>query len=916
MRLPHCLLLCLLGLGSVGCAADRGMTTVQTRGPASRPADEPALLTLEQVPLDPPAAAATQPAAAAPLDAIELYAHARAAQLAGARAQAVNLLRLAIELDPGSFELQYALGLAYAAGANGNPQATEALERAAQLKPDNHEVRIQLGRQYLTSQSPDYARATVHLRLALASDALREDAHSRALVHLLLGRALHQSGYELAALRQYELLLQRLEVGRSAFRGSPELTHLASRIEVLLAQVGDLHLRVGQRLRARQLQVSEADAQDLGRRSANHLAAAVRAYQAASARLPENLEYSRKLLDAMLDAGLEGGARKTAGELVARHRASRESLELLREVLRRLGRQDELVSELKRMLESRPGNRRLLIAVVDALRGGSNDEEAWRLLAGLPVSALDGAALDRMVQMHRERRQLSEAARLLIEVSAARGELVSEMAAMMDGLCQPGMGQRLTLRTLEELTVDPTAAGARYYWTAHVADRMHRTSLARSLLSKATAQRPVFRPAFRLLLESHLATADLEAAQQDQEVQKLIEAARQGGDEALAAQLRGLAALYRKEMAAATTALLEAREKGDASPEVAMALAAARLQAGQSQAAEQLMWQIISEHPGFEQGYQTLFGHYMAKPSAQLAVKVMHTWLEAQPQSVQARLLQANIYIQVGRLDEAESLVTTLLRQSPQEPAVVAAVMRFYGQASRLKELPGVLEEQRRRLPSNGAIVDALVGLYVSLDRPDDALRVVEAMRSAVGRDGELLYRTAQLYERAGHKAKGEQVLRDVLRLDPMHPGASNDLGYLWAEAGQNLQEAEALVRVALQAEPQSAPFLDSLGWVLYKQRKFEDARRQLERAARGPSPDPVVLDHLGDTLYQLQLLDQASGRWEQAMQGLGNSQELRPDLKKLRSQLQRKLDQHRQGQAVDVAPIPQGSGQAHRNGT
>ena len=38
-------------------------------------------------------------------------------------------------------------------------------------------------------------------------------------------------------------------------------------------------------------------------------------------------------------------------------------------------------------------------------------------------------------------------------------------------------------------------------------------------------------------------------------------------------------------------------------------------------------------------------------------------------------------------------------------------------------------------------------------------------------------------------------AFNEVLRLDPSHPGAGNDLGYVMTEQGRSLTEAESLIR-------------------------------------------------------------------------------------------------------------------------
>jgi predicted negative regulator of RcsB-dependent stress response len=100
--------------------------------------------------------------------------------------------------------------------------------------------------------------------------------------------------------------------------------------------------------------------------------------------------------------------------------------------------------------------------------------------------------------------------------------------------------------------------------------------------------------------------------------------------------------------------------------------------------------------------------------------------------------------------------------------------------------------------------------------------------------------------------------------------------------------------------------YLDSLGWVLYKQGRFDEARRHLEQAAadrRGV--DPVILDHLGDVLYRLDQTAEAVRRWRDALARIAAAPEgSREQHNALRLQLDRKLRQAEQNQPVSVAPL------------
>ena len=106
--------------------------------------------------------------------------------------------------------------------------------------------------------------------------------------------------------------------------------------------------------------------------------------------------------------------------------------------------------------------------------------------------------------------------------------------------------------------------------------------------------------------------------------------------------------------------------------------------------------------------------------------------------------------------------------------------------------------------------------------------------------------------------------LEQVLDEFPDDPGALNDLGYLWADENQHLERAHRMIQQAVEAEPDSAAYRDSLGWVLYRRGQFKEAVAELEKAAE-MDPDPVVLDHLGDAYLQAGQPDKAAITWERS---------------------------------------------------
>jgi Tfp pilus assembly protein PilF len=123
------------------------------------------------------------------------------------------------------------------------------------------------------------------------------------------------------------------------------------------------------------------------------------------------------------------------------------------------------------------------------------------------------------------------------------------------------------------------------------------------------------------------------------------------------------------------------------------------------------------------------------------------------------------------------------------------------------------------------------------------------------------------VYINQGELTKAEAELETLLELKPDDAGVNNDLGYLYADRGKNLEKAEQMVRKAVQEEPKNSAYLDSLGWVLFKQGKFPEALAQLELAVENltGSGDATIYEHLGDIYLRLNEPAKARDSWEKA---------------------------------------------------
>ena len=80
------------------------------------------------------------------------------------------------------------------------------------------------------------------------------------------------------------------------------------------------------------------------------------------------------------------------------------------------------------------------------------------------------------------------------------------------------------------------------------------------------------------------------------------------------------------------------------------------------------------------------------------------------------------------------------------------------------------------------------------------------------------------------------------------------------------LEEAQKLISRALELEPENGAYLDSLGWVFFRQDHLDDAVQVLVRALAKIGQDPTVHDHLGDVYFKLGKTKDAIQQWQASL--------------------------------------------------
>ncbi|MCP3925761.1 MAG: tetratricopeptide repeat protein [Desulfobacterales bacterium] len=171
---------------------------------------------------------------------------------------------------------------------------------------------------------------------------------------------------------------------------------------------------------------------------------------------------------------------------------------------------------------------------------------------------------------------------------------------------------------------------------------------------------------------------------------------------------------------------------------------------------------------------------------------------------------------------------------------------------NKLKEASVVLHKVHNLIPKNEEIILYLGILYNILNQNEKAEKILKKGLKLNNKNYSLHYRLGIVYDAKKQKDLMFKEMKNVILLKPDHANALNYLGYSYADSGINLDEAESLIKRALNVKPNDGYITDSLGWVYYKKGFYRKASKYIKMALKKVPNDPIVLEHLGDIYKKL----------------------------------------------------------------
>ena len=135
-------------------------------------------------------------------------------------------------------------------------------------------------------------------------------------------------------------------------------------------------------------------------------------------------------------------------------------------------------------------------------------------------------------------------------------------------------------------------------------------------------------------------------------------------------------------------------------------------------------------------------------------------------------------------------------------------------------------------------------------------------------------------YERTGEWDKAEKDLLASLEASPNQAYVINYLAYSWIEKGIKIKKSLEMLEKANKLKSNDPFIIDSLGWALFKLKRYEDSKDYLQLAVRLMPADPIVNDHYGDVLWKNGKKLQARYYWNYVLNLEKTEKDLREKIK------------------------------------
>lgn len=238
---------------------------------------------------------------------------------------------------------------------------------------------------------------------------------------------------------------------------------------------------------------------------------------------------------------------------------------------------------------------------------------------------------------------------------------------------------------------------------------------------------------------------------------------------------------------------------------------------------------------------------------------------EANPQSVYADFLNMNKQYNEARTYYRASLsIDKKNLQAWQQLLIIESELRDYtAMEQEAEEALGLFPDQ--------SVLYLFSGIARIQNKNYDAAArtLLSGSKLVVDNDQQLMEFYSNLgdvYDKLKKFQESDKYYQKALDIDGSNVYVLNNWSYYLSLRNEQLEKAAEMSKRSNELSPANPSFLDTYGWILYKQAKYSEALTWLEKALNsGGQDNGTILEHYGDTLFRMGKTNEAIDYWMKA---------------------------------------------------
>jgi len=268
--------------------------------------------------------------------------------------------------------------------------------------------------------------------------------------------------------------------------------------------------------------------------------------------------------------------------------------------------------------------------------------------------------------------------------------------------------------------------------------------------------------------------------------------------------------------------------------------------------AEKLFYQLAQKSLADKEIIGTIVQLYLKTKQYDIVKAVLKGMLKSLPENSDIHFIAGITYYETNELKKAAQHFIKVLPDSTYRSNALIQTSFILKEQGKIYQAIKILQKAALEKPDNTEIFFYLGSFYEEIEEFCKAAEILNKGIKLEPENTRLYYRIGVIYDKNGLKDSSIEAMKNVIRLDPQNANALNYLGYTYADLNKNLDEAESLIKKALEFKPNDGYIIDSLGWIYYKKGLYQKSLEYLKRAVEIVPDDPIILEHLGDIYLKI----------------------------------------------------------------